>query len=68
MVIRLKVAETANEVADVPAAAAGAEESEAKAFLDELNAQGHCEYSDKVIRFHLPDAEDHPPEDRALSG
>lgn len=50
------------------AAAAGAEESEAKAFLDELNAQGHCEYSDKVIRFHLPDANEQQPEDRALSG
>jgi hypothetical protein len=36
------------------AAAAGTDESEATLFLDELTAQGQCEYSDKVIRFLRP--------------
>jgi CRP-like cAMP-binding protein len=36
------------------AAAAGTDENEATLFLDELTAQGQCEYSDKVIRFLQP--------------
>jgi CRP-like cAMP-binding protein len=49
------------------AAAAGTDESEAAAFLDELTAQGLCEYNDKVIRFLLPNHDSHQPEDHARS-
>jgi CRP-like cAMP-binding protein len=41
------------------AAAAGAEEREAISFLDELTVQGQCEYSDKMIRFLLPNHDGH---------
>lgn len=49
------------------AAAAGTEESEAIAFLDQLTAQGSCEYSDKMIRVTLPNHNDHQPDGRAGS-
>lgn len=49
------------------AAAAGTERGEATAFLDEMTAQGYCEYNDNLIRFLLPNHEGHQPEDQAGS-
>jgi len=50
------------------AAAAGTDEREATVFLDDLTAQGQCEYSDKVIRFLQPNHDDHNNGDLAHSG
>jgi CRP-like cAMP-binding protein len=41
------------------AAAAGTEQGEAAVFLEELAAQGQCEYSDRSIRFMLPNHNGH---------
>lgn len=43
------------------AAAAGAEESEAVAFLGTLKSRGHCEFSDKNIRLFVPSGSDPKP-------
>ena len=50
------------------AAAAGTDESEATVFLDDLAAQGQCEYSDKVIRFLQPNHVGQKAGDLARSG
>jgi CRP-like cAMP-binding protein/ribosomal protein S18 acetylase RimI-like enzyme len=42
------------------AAAAGAEESDALAFLDELKSRNYCDYNERQIRFLLPYAGSHP--------
>ena len=49
------------------AAAAGTDESEATLFLDDLTAQGQCEYSDKVIRFLQPNHKDPKKKELARS-
>lgn len=50
------------------AAAAGTDENEATLFLDDLMAQGQCEYSDKVIRFLQPNHGEHKKKELARSG